>query len=939
MNKSTCFLVFMVKKTKSIVALPLFLVFLLAGLASNAQNRISLAVGQSYTLPAPTHFGARIYSAQWSCNTTDVSAQTLADFSGRITVVRAFTGDVRVTCYYSYSYTINGFSYTGTSAEYYLVECSSGGGGGGGGSGNETGVSLNPMSKNIDLNNPYATDYSIGACALPAGAQSTFTWTSTNPSVATVKITSTTANCSNGYIVAYSEGSCYIKVTTANGYTEKCLVKVTSNGGGGGSNNETGVSLSAVPDTIYLNNPQVGISACAVPSNAQTTFAWSTTNSSVATVKITNETANCSNGYIVANGVGTCYIKVITAKGYTQQRKVTVANVPVNNGDKFMVNGIAYKKLTNTSCEVTYNDSGSTGLPTPTYSGNISIPSQVSYGGTTYNVTIIGRNAFLGCASLASITIPSSVTTIGDSAFVNCIGLASVTIPGSVTTIGNGAFSVCSSLASVTIPSSVTTIGYQAFSACTSLKVITVSSGNTKYSSQDGVLYNMDKTELICCPEGYSGIVNIPNTVTTIGDYAFYNCSTLASVTIPNSVTTIRNYAFYNVKMIYYQGAASGQPWGALCMNGYLEDSLYYSNSLKTNLISAHSAITKALIPNTVTTIGDYAFYNCSALASVTIPSSVTTIGANAFSYCNSLTSVTIPSSVTTINSAFMWCSSLTDITVSSENVWLSSQDGILYSKNKMQLICCPGGKDGSIIIPGSVKRIGAYAFRNCTRLTSVTIPSSVTCIDAYVFDGCQMEIWMKHTTPPQMGEQLIANSGSLVFVVPHKAYKDYLKAGINYTRHRICCDTIMVTATVNDTTSGYIVGVEPVYAFPYAIPLQIELKAEHYQGHRFVQWNDGVTTNPRLVTLLCDTAFTACFQGVGVSESEDGDVPFAYAESGCVVVKNLQNPELVEISDITGRRLFRGMVSETGRIPVRASAVYFVRIGSHPVQKVVLIR
>ena len=835
---------FMAKKTKGIVALPLFLLFLETSPVSNAQNRISLAVGQSYTLPAPTHFGARIYSAQWSCQTTDVSAQTLSDFSGRITVVRAFTGDVRVTCYYSYSYTINGFSYTGTSAEYYLVECSSGGGGGGGGSGNETGVSLDPMSMNVNLNNPYTTDY-IGACALPAGAQSTFTWTSTNPSVATVKITSTTANCSNGYIVANSEGTCYIKVTTANGYTEKCLVTVTSNGGGGGGGNS----------------------------------------------------------------------------------EVT-----------FVVNGITYKKLTNTTCEVTYNDSGSMSFPTPTYSGNISIPSQVSYGGTTYNVTAIGGKAFYYCSSLTSVIIPSSVTTIGDYAFRDCSSLTSVIIPSSVTTIGNYAFSNCSSLTSVTIPSSVTTIGGQAFSDCTSLKVIFVSSGNTKYSSQDGVLYNINKTELICCPGGYSGVVKIPNSVTTIGNSAFYNCSSLTSVTIPSSVTTIGNYAFgncrglasvtipnavttigykafYNVKMIYYQGSASGQPWGALCMNGYLEDSLYYSNSLKTNLISAHSAITKALIPNTVTTIGDYAFYNCSALASVTIPSSVTTIG----------------------NSAFSNCTSLKVITVSSGNTKYSSQDGILYDKNKMELICCPGGKEGSIIIPSSVKRIDAYAFRNCTRLTSVTIPSSVTFIDSYVFDGCQMAIWMKHTIPLPMIP--IYNSGSLVFVVPHKAYKDYLKAGINYTRHRICCDTIMVTATVNDKTSGYIVGVDPVYTFPYANPLQIELKAEPYQGRCFVQWNDGDTTNPRLVTLLCDTSFTAYFQGVGVSEAENGDVPFAYAESGCIVVKNLQHPEPVEISDVTGRRLFRGMVSETSRIPVRASAVYFVRIGGRPAQKVVLIR
>lgn len=267
-----------------------------------------------------------------------------------------------------------------------------------------------------------------------------------------------------------------------------------------------------------------------------------------------------------------------------------------------------------------------------TYVTEIIIPSEID----GLPVTEIGDWAFSDCSSLTSVTIPDSVTMIGLCAFGWCSSLTSVTIPDSVTIIGRSAFGGCSRLTSVTIPDSVTSIGIYAFYNSKSLTDIVVDEKNTYYSSFDGVLYNKDKTELIQYPIGNARTeFAIPDSVTSIGDYAFRNCSSLTSITIPDGVTSIGSSALGYCKHLADITVDKNN-------NYYLSTDGVLYNKDKTELIQypIGNTRTEFAIPDSVTSIGSYAFSGCSSLTSVTIPNSVTGIDYYVFEDCSSLTDV-----------------------------------------------------------------------------------------------------------------------------------------------------------------------------------------------------------------------------------------------------------------------------------------------------------
>ena len=336
----------------------------------------------------------------------------------------------------------------------------------------------------------------------------------------------------------------------------------------------------------------------------------------------------------------------------------------------------------------------------------------------------IGTEAFAYCTNLTSIEIPNSVTNIGKNAFCGCSSLTAIELPNSVTTIEMGAFRGCTGLANVIIPNNVTCIGESAFEGCSGLKSI-----------------------------------EIPNSVTNIGKAAFKKCDNLTSVTIPNSITSIGYDAFSGVLNIIYEGPYD-EPWGARNVNGYVEGYMVYRDKSKKELLACSPAITgDVVIPQGVTSIGDYAFKNCTSLTSIEIPNSATSIGNYVFLGCKGLTSITIPNSVTSVGwDIFDECSNLTSPIY---NARLFVHMPISYSGTyiipdgiktivRSAFLGCKGIT--SVTIPNSVTSIEEVAFCQCTGLTSLTIPNSVTSIGISAFYNCQK---LKLKVPQQLCEEI----------------------------------------------------------------------------------------------------------------------------------------------------------------------------------------
>ena len=381
------------------------------------------------------------------------------------------------------------------------------------------------------------------------------------------------------------------------------------------------------------------------------------------------------------------------------------------------------------------------------------------------SVTSIGEKAFSSCEGLTSVTIGSGVTSIKWGVFQNCTSLTSITIPDSVTSIGQNAFSSCEGLTSVTIGSGVTSIGNYAFEYCSGLTSIKVDSKNPKYHSAGNCLIETaSKTLILGCKNSV-----IPNDgrVTRIGDFAF---SGLTSIAIPDSVKSIGGYAFSGCsglnKIIIGAGiqelswlpsdvsqititiseknpylatdskAIFAKSYGKLSVSKYISADTNYDIPAAVDGLSVTSigykafrdcrGLTSITIPDSVTSIGDYAFSGCGGLTTITIPNSVTSIGENAFAGCSGLTSIDIPNSVTSIGKrAFYGCSGSTSVTIG--NGVTSIGQEVFYN--------CSGLT--SITIPDSVTSIEGAAFYGCSGLTSITIPNSVTSIGQGAFMGC----------------------------------------------------------------------------------------------------------------------------------------------------------------------------------------------------------
>ena len=370
-----------------------------------------------------------------------------------------------------------------------------------------------------------------------------------------------------------------------------------------------------------------------------------------------------------------------------------------------------------------------------------------------------------GTYALASIEYPANEMPL--CAFYNAstlsykYSLTSIKLPTTLTSIGGSAFYYCYSLAGTfNIPASVTSIGSYALYGCSSLSAYTVETANTRYSSNNGVLFNKKQDSLFICPSAKTGSYIIPSTVVYIGASAFDYCYNLTgSLTIPSTVKTIGSYAFY-----YCSGFTGGLTIPSSMTS--ISDGTFYGCTGLTGTVT---------IPKSITSIGSYSFFECNKLSSFqvdalnskytslndvlftktldtllicpaaktgsyTIPSTVKGIGSYAFYNCTGLSGpLFIPKSVGLIGSyAFYGCTLLSAYEVDAQNTRYLSNNGVLFNKNQDSLLVCPSGKTGSYSIPSTVKNIGTYSFYYCTGLTgSINIPASVSTIGNYAFYGC----------------------------------------------------------------------------------------------------------------------------------------------------------------------------------------------------------
>ena len=437
------------------------------------------------------------------------------------------------------------------------------------------------------------------------------------------------------------------------------------------------------------------------------------------------------------------------------------------------------------------------GVMANAFSGNTKITRVVLPDG----MTLIPANAFSSCSSLASITIPDTVKTIGSSAFSGCSSLTSITLPGAVTSIGDYAFNGCRNITSIILPENVQSIGYCAFASCTSLRSVTIPTtlktiGTSAFSGDSNLATVNIKDLTAWCkivfadvysnPVFYSHALTlngevihdlaIPDGLSRLQDYAFYNNYALTSVAVPDGIPEIPHSVFYrcggitnavlpesvaNIGPYAFQGCTNltAFPFPMTVTNiadyAFAECSGLAALELPANLLRIGNysfqkcyGISEVEIPQSVVSIGQYAFNTCTNLANVTVHNGLTSIGNGAFSgcarltvsladdvetvpsnlfrYCGGIYDVAFPESVTNIaSSAFYGCSLITRLNLPDSLKRIA--DYAFYGCTALD----------EVVIPEGVTSIGQCAFGNCTKLTRAVIPSTVKSVGQYAFSGC----------------------------------------------------------------------------------------------------------------------------------------------------------------------------------------------------------
>lgn len=365
------------------------------------------------------------------------------------------------------------------------------------------------------------------------------------------------------------------------------------------------------------------------------------------------------------------------------------------------------------------------------------------------SITSIDGWSFNCCETLTKITIPDTVTSIGDHAFFLCKNLRQMNLPSSITFIGSDSICGCYKLRKIKIPSSVKNIEKGTFAGCRNLSKITVDEKNTKYDSRDNcnaIIETESNTLLAGCKKTV-----IPETVTSIGKYAFSCCSRLTQIKIPENVALIGEGAFFgctNLSEITVDENNtkydSRNDCNAIietesntlitgCMNTVIPDSV---TDVAKEAFLYCTKLKQISIPESVVSIGNEAFANCVNLKQVIFSDNLRYIGYEAFRYCKKLSEIKITKDVALIsNGTFARCDSLSKITVDKRNTKFDSRENcnaIIETATNTLISGCK-----STVIPDTVTSICSNAFQYCKNLT-ITIPETVTFIGRNAFDECE---------------------------------------------------------------------------------------------------------------------------------------------------------------------------------------------------------
>ena len=527
-------------------------------------------------------------------------------------------------------------------------------------------------------------------------------------------------------------------------------------------------------------------------------------------------------------------------------------------------------------------------------------------------------NAFVKDSKIQHVDIPNSVRTIGSSAFEACVSLTNVNIPNSTTIVDTKAFFGCTGLTDLNIGNSVTTIGSQAFNGCTNLQRVNISNLEAWCS------YQFDRAEdnpiyyahcLYLNEQELTDLV-IPNDVTTIGNYAFFDCSGLTSVTIPNTLTTIGLDAFV-CENLTRVNISSIENWCRINFQSLESNPLTFAEHLYLNNVE----VTDVVIPDGLTAIGNYAFYSCKGLKSITISNTVEIIGLNSFAFCPVLTDVRFGNSVTVIGDmafygtglssvtipnttnhigyeAFAWCSLLKNIIVESGNPIYDSRDNcnaIIETSTNTLLVGC-----ANTSIPHSVTKIAARAFYGCELLTSLFIPNSVTSIEV------EESIWLGSSPFGGCNEltNIIVEDGNPVY-----DSRDNCNAVIETASNTLmagCKNTIIPNTVIAIGSCAFSVCQS-------LKSIEIPNSVTSIGDYAFNQSGLTSITIGNSVKSIGEAAFTACIDltslDLGSSVTTICDDAFAY----CIGLTNVCIPNSVTVTEpYTARTWFRECSSLT---------------------------